>query len=108
MYGGEDNDTLTGCQGDDILYGELGNDSLIGGSGNDILVLNSGQGFDVIADFISGKDLIALSGGLSFSLLEITQNPQGTIIKNVLTGEELGVMIGVSANAITSADFLLI
>ena len=63
---------------------------------------------DVIADFTIGQDLIGLRGGLSFSLLEITQNTQGTIIKNVLTGEELGVMIGVSANSITSANFRLI
>ncbi|MEG3836140.1 calcium-binding protein, partial [Microcoleus sp. Z1_C4] len=108
MHGGEDNDTLTGCQGDDILYGDLGNDSLIGGSGNDIFALTTGQGFDIIADFTLGQDLIGLSGGLSFSQLAITQNTQGTIIKNVLTGEELGVMIGVSANAITSANFRLI
>jgi Ca2+-binding RTX toxin-like protein len=108
MYGGSDNDTLTGCQGDDILYGDLGHDSLSGGSGNDIFVLNSGQGFDRIADFTVGQDLIGLRGGLSFGQLEITQNTQGTIIKNVLTGEELGVMIGVSANAITSANFRLI
>jgi Ca2+-binding RTX toxin-like protein len=86
----------------------LGNDSLTGGSGNDIFVLNSGLGFDRIADFTVGQDLIGLSGGLSFGQLEITQNTQGTIIKNILTGEELGVMIGVSANAITSANFLLI
>jgi len=86
----------------------LGNDSLIGGSGNDIFVLNSGQGFDVIADFTGGQDLIGLRGGLSFRQLEITQNTQGTLIKNILTGEELGVMIGVSANAITSANFRLI
>ncbi|MEG4578342.1 FG-GAP-like repeat-containing protein [Microcoleus sp. MON1_C5] len=108
IYGGEDNDTLTGCQGDDILYGELGSDSLIGGSGNDIFALKAGQGFDIIADFTSGQDLIGLSGGLSFSQLAITQNTQGTLIKNVLTGEELGVMIGVSANAIISANFRLI
>ena len=108
LYGGSDNDTLTGCQGDDVLYGELGNDSLTGGSGNDIFVLNSGQGFDLIADFTVGQDLIGLSSGLSFSQLEITQNTQGTLIKNILTGEELGVIIGVSANAITSANFLLI
>jgi Ca2+-binding RTX toxin-like protein len=108
MYGGEDNDTLTGCQGDDILYEDLGNDSLTGGSGNDIFVLKAGQGFDVIADFTVGQDLIGLSSGLSFGQLAITQNTQGTLIKNVLTGEELGVMIGVSANTITSANFLLI
>ncbi|MEG3960502.1 FG-GAP-like repeat-containing protein, partial [Microcoleus sp. herbarium2] len=74
LYGGENNDTLTGGQGDDILYGELGNDSLTGGSGNDIFVLNSGQGFDRIADFIVGQDLMGLSGGLSFGQLEISQN----------------------------------
>jgi hypothetical protein len=108
LYGGENNDSLTGGQGDDILYGELGNDSLTGGSGNDIFVLNSGQGFDRIADFTVGQDLIGLSSGLSFDQLAITQNTQGTIIKNILTGEELGVIIGVSANAITSANFLLI
>ena len=108
LYGGGNNDSLTGGQGDDILYGEWGNDSLTGGSGNDIFVLNPGQGFDVIADFTIGQDLMGLSGGLSFGQLEITQNTQGTIIKNILTGEELGVMIGLSANAITSANFLLI
>ena len=57
---------------------------------------------------LQGKDLIGLSGGLSFGQLEITQNTQGTLIKNFSTGEELGVMIGVSANAITSANFRLI
>ncbi|MEP6488936.1 hypothetical protein NDI43_09805 [Microcoleus vaginatus GB2-A3] len=45
---------------------------------------------------------------MSFGQLEITQNTQGTLIKNVLTGEELGVMIGVSANSITSGNFRLI
>jgi Ca2+-binding RTX toxin-like protein len=86
----------------------LGNDSLIGGSGNDIFVLKAGQVFDIIADFTLGQDLIGLSSGLSFGLLEITQNTQGTLIKNLSTGEQLGVMIGVSANAITSANFMLI
>jgi len=90
------------------MYGDLGNDSLIGGSGNDIFVLNAERGFDIIADFTVGQDLMGLSGGLSFSQLAITQNTQGTLIKNVLTGEELGVMIGVSANSITSANFRLI
>ncbi|MEP6517622.1 FG-GAP-like repeat-containing protein [Microcoleus vaginatus] len=108
LYGGIDNDTLTAGEGDDILYGDLGNDSLIGGSGNDIFALKAGQGFDIIADFTIGQDLIGLSGGLSFGQLEITQNSQGSIIKNLLTGEELGVMIGVSANAITSANFRVI
>jgi Ca2+-binding RTX toxin-like protein len=83
----------------------LGNDSLIGGSGNDLFVLEADRGFDVIADFTIGQDLMGLAGGLSFGQLAITQNTQGTIIKNLLTGEELGIMIGVSANLITAVNF---
>ncbi|MEG4515491.1 MULTISPECIES: hypothetical protein [unclassified Microcoleus] len=108
LFGGADNDTLTGGKGADLLDRGMGNDSLIGGSGNDIFALKAGEGFDIIADFTLGQDLIGLSGGLSFGQLEITQNTQGTIIKNLLTGEQLGVMIGVSANAITSANFMLV
>jgi large repetitive protein len=108
IYGGEDNDTLCGCQGDDILYGDLGNDSLIGGSGNDVFVLKAGRGFDVIVDFTIGQDAIGLTGGLSFGQLELIQNDRGTIIKNLLTGEQLGVVVGVNANSIASANFRLI
>jgi Ca2+-binding RTX toxin-like protein len=86
----------------------MGNDSLIGGSGNDLFVLKAGQGFDIIADFTIGQDLIGLGGGLSFGQLEMTQNTQGTIIKNLLTGEQLGVMAGVNANQIASANFRLV
>ncbi|WP_373537267.1 Ig-like domain-containing protein [Microcoleus sp.] len=108
LFGGADNDTLTGGKGDDFIDGGMGSDSLIGGSGNDIFVLNAGQGFDIIADFTAGQDLIGLSGGLSFGQLEITQNTQGTIIKNLLTGEQLGVMVGVKADAVTVANFMLV
>ncbi|WP_293251781.1 MULTISPECIES: hypothetical protein [unclassified Microcoleus] len=48
---------------------------------------------------------MGLSGGLSLSQLAITQNTLGTIIKNLLTGEELGIMIGVSPNLITAVNF---
>jgi Ca2+-binding RTX toxin-like protein/methionine-rich copper-binding protein CopC len=108
LFGGADNDTLTGGKGDDLLDGGLGNDSLIGGSGNDIFVLKAGQGFDTIADFTLGQDLIGLSGGLNFGQLEITQNTQGALIKNLLTGEQLGVLAGVNATAITATNFMLV
>jgi hypothetical protein len=52
--------------------------------------------------------LIGLAGGLSFGQLELIQNTQETIIKNLLTGEQLGAIVGVSANLITSANFRLI
>ncbi|WP_293132067.1 FG-GAP-like repeat-containing protein [Microcoleus sp. bin38.metabat.b11b12b14.051] len=106
IYGDLGNDTLLGCEGDDILFGGLGNNSLVGGLGNDIFVLDSRQGFDRIADFVQGQDLIGLSGGLSFNQLAITQDSQGALIKNALTGESLGVISGVSASTITSVNFI--
>ncbi|MCC3411842.1 MULTISPECIES: hypothetical protein [unclassified Microcoleus] len=84
------------------------NDSLICGSGNNLFVLEADGGFDTIADFTVNRDSIALTDGLSVSQLGITQNTQGTPIENLLTGEQLGVMVGVSANAITPANFWLI
>ena len=86
----------------------MGNDSLIGGSDNDIFALKAGQGFDIIADFTLGQDLIRLSGVLSMDQLEITQNTQGALIKNLVTGEQLGVIVGVNANAITATNFMLV
>ncbi|MGC2855349.1 glycoside hydrolase family 113 [Novispirillum sp. DQ9] len=63
LYGNEGSDTLTGRGGRDTLYGEGGNDTLTGGAGADIFVLdNPGGGRDVILDFQSGVDRLALSG----------------------------------------------
>ncbi|CBN55472.1 hypothetical protein OSCI_1980002 [Kamptonema sp. PCC 6506] len=80
---------------------------MIGGSGNDIFILKAGSGFDTIGDFTIGQDLIGLSG-LSFSQLDFTEDNRGTIIKNLLTGDQLAIMIGVDKSAIISANFLLI
>ena len=115
IYGGKGGDYLFGSSGDDILYGNRGTDTLIGGAGDDtlvggkgsdIFVLVAGQGFDIVADFVQGQDLIGLSGGLSFSQLAITQDSQGALIKNALTGQSLGVLSGVSAIALTSVNFI--
>ncbi|OCR01383.1 hypothetical protein BCD67_23300 [Oscillatoriales cyanobacterium USR001] len=108
IYGGEDSDTLMGGKGDDLLYGNLGFDSLTGGSGKDIFALKLGEGFDTIGDFNLGEDLIGLTGGLSFDLLEMIQGDRGTIIKNILTGEQLVIIIGTSDRAINAASFVSI
>ncbi|MCC3526852.1 MAG: hypothetical protein JGK40_01895 [Microcoleus sp. PH2017_21_RUC_O_A] len=69
-------------------------------------MLGPDSGFDIIADFTSGQDAIRLTGGLTFNQLAITQDSQGAVIKNALTGESLGVLSGVSAIALTSVNFI--
>ncbi|MCW6050765.1 DUF4347 domain-containing protein [Lyngbya sp. CCAP 1446/10] len=108
IYGDFGNDTLLGCEGDDILFGGSGNNSLVGGLGNDTFVLNSSQGFDLIADFVNGKDSLELSGGLSFNQLEITQNNNSALIKLKGSGELVASLTGVTASLIGVNDFRVI
>ncbi|MGC9525527.1 MAG: Ig-like domain-containing protein, partial [Limnospira sp.] len=103
LYGGKDNDTLKGDAGDDWLFGDQGNDSLVGGQGSDRFVLFADGGTDTIADFLSGVDFIALGGGITFEQLTITQ--VGTSALITLNAQQLAVLEGVQADALTAGDF---
>jgi large repetitive protein len=105
LVGGEGNDTLYGGKGNDTLFGSLGNDSLIGGNGSDRFLISANSGSDIIFDFEDGIDSIALSRGLTFSQLSITQNNSTTFIRLTATSEILAAISGVTANQISIADF---
>ena len=60
LNGGTGNDQLKGGSGDDELTGGKGKDKLWGQSGNDRFTVTRGKGYDVVADFRSGEDLIQL------------------------------------------------
>ncbi|MBC1242269.1 calcium-binding protein, partial [Nostoc sp. 2RC] len=81
IFGFASNDTIVAGDGNDELYGGLGTDNLTGGAGNDIFVLAPNQGRDTIKDFNINEDLIALSGGISYANLSITQSNNDTLIK---------------------------
>jgi Animal haem peroxidase/RTX calcium-binding nonapeptide repeat (4 copies) len=108
LMGGDGNDKLYGGLGNDVLNGGLGNDTLNLGSGQDTVVLASGNGYDVVVDFKDGEDKIQLSGGLQFGNLAIlSQGQNNTIIKNLLTGESLAKLKGVSSTSIEINDFVI-
>ncbi|HYD70232.1 Calx-beta domain-containing protein [Azospirillum sp.] len=70
LFGGQGDDSVAGNLGDDALFGNLGNDTLNGGAGSDTLGGGDGadvfrfnaasEGGDVITDFQSGVDRIAV------------------------------------------------
>ena len=109
------NDTLSGEAGDDQIWGDDGNDVIDGGLGNDTLtgddfsggqgsdtfVLAVGEGTDTITDFELGEDVIGLAEGLTFGVLTLTQNGQGTLIETA--GEVLAILNRVNADALTAA-----
>ena len=102
MFGGASSDTLIGGSGDDILIGGLGDDSLIGGLGNDTFVLENNGGFDIIADFTKGQDVLQHKGA-NIGILAISQIPEGTLISKA-SGERLVLLLGVSSGAIALSD----
>ena len=77
IYGNEGNDSILGGAGNDQLFGGTGADTLSGGAGNDTLtggdgadrfVLDWATGVDVITDFVSGIDKIAISKSVFSSI----------------------------------------
>jgi len=106
IFGFAGNDVIVGGDGNDQLYGGLGADNLTGGAGNDIFVLAKGLGRDTIKDFNISEDLIALSGGLTFSGLSITQSVNDTLIKVTATNESLALLTGIQALTINASHFI--
>ncbi|MDZ8104657.1 MAG: calcium-binding protein [Nostoc sp. DedQUE12a] len=94
------NDVITGNAGNNTLIGGGGADVLVGGAGNDrFTFLNPAEGVDIITDFASAPDTIAVSasgfgGGLTTGVLSGLQFFLGTsattaahrFIYNTLTG----------------------
>ncbi|MBD2497649.1 calcium-binding protein [Nostoc sp. FACHB-280] len=93
ITGNAANNTLNGGAGNDVLVGGAGDDNLIGGSGADVLTggigndqftfLKPEEGVDIITDFASVPDTIAVSasgfgGGLSLGVLSSLQFFVGT------------------------------
>ncbi len=69
-----------------------------------------GEGTDTITDFKDGEDRLALSAGLSFGQLTITQGT-GTNVNDTLIGQTgsnqlLAILSGVQLSTITAGDFV--
>ena len=104
---GAGDDRLDGGAGNDTLEGGAGRDRIKGGAGNDTFVLTPDYGFNEILDFKDGEDKIKLAGGLAFGNLEISsQGAKHTIIKNLLTGENIAKLRGVHSEAVDVNDFV--
>jgi len=113
LYGGQGNDLLQGNEGNDFLSGDLGFDTLVGGAGADRFRIrtDAGGGYDYVADFQVGTDLLVLVNGLQFSDLNIAQGsegdlPGGTVISLRSTGEILEILGNIQVGSINSSSFV--
>ena len=69
LMGGRGNDFLVGGQGEDRLDGGAGNDVLKGGLNGDIFVFEGKFGHDIVTDFDSAEDQIAITSPESITNL---------------------------------------
>lgn len=104
ILGGNGRDILNGGNGKDILIGGRGDDLLTGGNGNDTFVIALNNGMDTITDFAVGKDLIGLSGGLTFGSLSISTLDGNTLISD--GAETLAQLLGV--NGLSQSAFVIV
>ncbi|HIK33643.1 MAG TPA: calcium-binding protein [Oscillatoriales cyanobacterium M59_W2019_021] len=111
VRGGQDSDSLFGGDGDDQLSGDFGKDFLTGEAGNDLFILRSNTAApsvpeaDIIADFTAGQDVIALTNGLTFAGIALDASGSDTAIREVATGQILGVVAGISPAALSAGNF---
>lgn len=113
LAGGSAGDSLSGGTGDDLLFGGTGDDTLTGGDGADVFLFDNTAGetdADIIVDFVIGQDvihlyrLIALETSFeAFLSAFVTQVEEDTILS--LPGHGAIGLVGVTASALTSADF---
>ncbi|MBC6419836.1 MAG: hypothetical protein GDA44_14270, partial [Prochloron sp. SP5CPC1] len=117
-YGGAEDDLLLGGRsdrliggaGDDTLLAGLGNSTLTGGLGADeFWIVSDGlpDAVNIITDFVSGSDLIAVGGltGVEFEDLQLVQVGEDTSIR---IGEvEVALLLRTTATALTATDFNL-
>ena len=92
IYGGQGNDLMNGGAGNDVIYAGAGIDNLTGGVGADIFVIARDNFADAITDFERGTDKIALTNGLRFGQLAITDDGTDTQIRIAASGRTIAVV----------------
>ena len=106
LLGGADADVLIGGDGDDALDGGGGSNTVYGGAGLDVFD-RSGAGTDVIQDFTSGEDRIALSDSI-MDFDDLLANAQDTNAGVRITNGNDGIylLVGLTVAELTNDDFI--
>lgn len=116
LRGSDHDDTLTGDDGRNILRGDDGDDILAGGGGRDVLrgddgadqfIFDDATGFDTVADFENGTDLLVIDAGagLSFDDLVISSHRGDAMITFADSTIHLR---GVDLSLVTEDDFVFV
>lgn len=84
IYGGAGDDVIAGGDGNDFINGDKGNDNLSGNAGSDIFAFSSfgSANADVVVDFVSGTDKIALASSTFTSLGVSVETSEFTVVAN--------------------------
>ena len=110
LTGSAFNDTLTGNSGANVLSGLAGNDTLNGGGNNDTFVFKDGYGNDTVSDFMSGQDVIDLTGlgdWHAFSDVQSHAAQVGNTVVITVSATDSLTLNGLQVASLHAQDFLL-
>ena len=109
LFGEEGDDVLIGGRKSDTLIGGTGNDRLKGGWGHDVFRFEDNSGRDVITDFRSRKDLIAVDRYLFESEADFDSSLHNTKAGAVLKFAGNSILFkGIAADQIHYDDLLYV
>lgn len=98
LDGGRGNDSIHGGEGNDVLVGGQGSDWLWGGEGRDTFVFGSRAGHDIVWDFNSAEDRIALEDVALSSASTLDFDGDGAMdLRLHLSGGETVTILGISS-----------
>jgi Ca2+-binding RTX toxin-like protein len=104
LLGGDGDDTLNGGGGNDFFDGGLGNDKITTGKGLDTILIGKAERRDIVTDFQNRRDLIQLSGSLTFEDLTLSQ--QGANTEIAVGTKTLLILRDINVGVINQADFV--
>ena len=107
VFGNIGDDVVSGGSGDDVVNGGFGNDTLSGGAGVDQFQFFHSFGDDVVSDFESGIDILAINLAVadSFDDLTVTQNGSDAVVS---IGDRSITLTDVDSGNISGDDFIFI
>ena len=109
ITGTNGSDNLIGTNGNDSVDGGAGNDLLTGGAGNDVFVIEQGDGYDRIADFQAGDDVVDLSDHdfTDFDDLNLVQGDNNNVFLFIDETQSIEFTGVNNVNELTADDFVL-
>lgn len=104
LYGDAGNDRALGGNGNDIIYGGAGLDTMVGGKGRDLFVVGAERGRNLIRDFNTRFDRLAVLGNIDLDDLDFVSKGRDTFVE--VGKQTIAQLVGVDSDRLSSSNVI--